>query len=179
MGFCGAFGILLIIFVPILLFSGLNPGMVSNPVLEAEMMLSFELGTLEYNVYASQGFNIGDLSGEERDAFRDTYMVMDPEFDLSLMQQVKFTSYSEKNWAISDPSLAKLQNDFTGEGFVTFKLKWDFERSLPIDAKLATGQTIATVAYEDFQVIMDLMAGTEGEASVTLARLMPQMLRLS
>jgi|LauGreDrversion4_2_1035121.scaffolds.fasta_scaffold17296_7 formate/nitrite transporter FocA (FNT family) len=42
-GFCFAFGLILIILAPILLFSGINPIMVSNPVLYSSMTISMSV----------------------------------------------------------------------------------------------------------------------------------------
>ena len=42
-GFCFAFGIILLILAPILLFSGMNPTMIANPVKSGKMELMFEL----------------------------------------------------------------------------------------------------------------------------------------
>jgi hypothetical protein len=41
-----------LILAPILLFSGLNPGMVVNPVQAAKMEIRFELGNNVYNIYS-------------------------------------------------------------------------------------------------------------------------------
>jgi hypothetical protein len=42
-GFCFAFALILVILAPILLFSGINPIMVKNPVLSGQMQMSLEL----------------------------------------------------------------------------------------------------------------------------------------
>lgn len=54
-GFCFAFGLIVVILIPIFLFSGLNPNMVPNPVLGGNLSFKFELNGLgnEYYIYSS------------------------------------------------------------------------------------------------------------------------------
>ena len=62
-GFCFAFALILVILAPILLFSGINPIMVKNPVLSGQMQMSLELNQNgnSYSILHTQAFNIQRL----------------------------------------------------------------------------------------------------------------------
>lgn len=51
-GFCFAFGLILLILAPVLLFSGINPTMISNPVSGGSLDIKFEINNSghEFNI---------------------------------------------------------------------------------------------------------------------------------
>jgi len=54
-GFCFAFGLILLILAPVLLFSGINPIQVENPVKSGALTIKFEIndsGTV-YEIFKS------------------------------------------------------------------------------------------------------------------------------
>ncbi len=59
-GFCFAFALILVILAPILLFSGINPIMVNNPVISGHMSLSLELNQNgnAYSLLETQAYHI-------------------------------------------------------------------------------------------------------------------------
>jgi hypothetical protein len=54
-GSCFAFGIIVLIIVPIALFSDLNPTMLGNPIHDGDLFISFELNNQgkAYEIYQS------------------------------------------------------------------------------------------------------------------------------
>jgi len=66
-GFCFAFTLICLILAPVLLFSGINPIKIANPVLQGAISMSFELNSNgnEYNIFTAQAFNIRPLKEEE------------------------------------------------------------------------------------------------------------------
>ena len=78
-GFCFAFGIILLILAPILLFSGMNPTMIANPVKSGKMELVFELNNSgnQYAIFESQAFNIRGLTQSEQTTFDSVYKPYD------------------------------------------------------------------------------------------------------
>lgn len=83
-GFCFAFGIILLILAPILLFSGINPTLVDNPVKSGIIDLTFELNNSgnQYQIFNSQAFNIRSLHEEEQETFDTMYTSLDQEFNI-------------------------------------------------------------------------------------------------
>lgn len=78
-GFCFAFGIILLILAPILLFSGINPTMTDNPLKSGTLELSFELSDSGnvYQIFQSQAFNIRSLNETESHLFGSLYSPRD------------------------------------------------------------------------------------------------------
>jgi hypothetical protein len=126
-GFCFAFSLILLILAPILLFSGINPIKIDNPVKQGFISMKFELNESgnEYNIFTSQAFNIRPLEDSEKDTFKVFFIPTDPEMNMQNLQRMQFTPYSESNWLISNPSLRKLAHDFEAFSTIdktTFKL---------------------------------------------------------
>jgi hypothetical protein len=65
-GLCFALTLIFLILVPILLFSGINPSLIENPVHQGYIELRFELNNSgnEYDIFVSQAFNIRSM-GED------------------------------------------------------------------------------------------------------------------
>lgn len=76
MGFCFAFFLIIIILAPILLFSGINPILVNNPVESAQLQISFELNSngITNKILTSQAFNIRNLNSYEVERLKDTFV---------------------------------------------------------------------------------------------------------
>lgn len=74
----------MLILAPILLFSGINPTMVGNPVMSGNIGIRFELNNSgnEYSIFTSQAFNIRDLEEEEEKTFYETFNPLDQEFNI-------------------------------------------------------------------------------------------------
>jgi hypothetical protein len=57
------FGLIILILLPIVLFSGINPTLANNPVISGSLSISFELmnnGKM-YSIFSSDAFNMQDL----------------------------------------------------------------------------------------------------------------------
>jgi len=63
-GFCFAFGIICLILCPVLLFSGINPIQVENPIKSGVLSIQFELNNSGnvYEIYKAQALNIHGLT---------------------------------------------------------------------------------------------------------------------
>jgi hypothetical protein len=81
-GFCFAFLLILVILAPILLFSGINPIMVKNPVLSAELQLS--LDSLDngnsYTVLVTNAAELTPLSKDDYDLLEDQFTPLNSKF---------------------------------------------------------------------------------------------------
>jgi len=89
-GFCFAFSLILLILAPVLLFSGINPIKIDNPVKQGFISLKFELNESgnEYNIFAAQAFNIRALSKPEKEQFKSFFIPTDPELNLDNLQRL-------------------------------------------------------------------------------------------
>lgn len=110
-GFCFAFLIILIILAPILVFSGINPGMVPNPVQAGSLQIKFNLNNIDYYIFATQISSLETFNRTEVKQFNKDYKVVDNTEDNTL-QKAEFFTYSEQNWLISDPMLDRLLSDY-------------------------------------------------------------------
>lgn len=83
-GFCFAFSLICLILAPVLLFSGINPIKMENPVKQGHISMMFELNESgnEYQIFTAQAFNIRALLDEEKDEFNKFFIPNDPEMKL-------------------------------------------------------------------------------------------------
>jgi len=163
-GFCFAFGIILLILAPILLFSGINPTMIENPVKSGSMELSFELNSSgnQYQIFQSNAFNVRSLTNKETETFWNLYRPYDAEFNANLIQRMQFTPYSQQNWVISNPSLDRLVQDFeiySSEPDALFSLKssWSFTRTQPNGHETTKGDNNASQELINIKPFVDLL----------------------
>ena len=82
-GFCFAVGLILLILAPVLLFSGINPIQVENPVKSGSLTIKFELNDSGnvYEIYKSQALNIHSLSESEAASFSEFFTPVDSELN--------------------------------------------------------------------------------------------------
>ena len=66
-GVCFSLGLIFCILGPILLFSGINPVMVSNPILEGTLAFDFELmnNGKVFDIFQTQAFDVQPLDDED------------------------------------------------------------------------------------------------------------------
>ena len=99
-------GVLLVIFVPLVLFSTLNPSNSSNDVVSAKFRMELCLGnsTQTYNVSLLKSTNAKFLpiSDEEYEAFQNDTELRG--YTQQQIQKVNIVGYSEKMWDISSKS---------------------------------------------------------------------------
>jgi hypothetical protein len=179
-GFCFAFGLILLILAPVLLFSGINPIQVENPVKSGALTIKFELndsGTV-YEIFKSQALNIHPLSENEQASFDQYFTPVESDLNHKNLQRVQFTPYSENNWFISSPSLQRMAQDYEmfsqpsngdSEAKVKFTSSWSFTRDQPADAQTATGSIVREMTLTSFKPFIDLIlnhddAGNNGNS---------------
>lgn len=96
-GFCFAFGLILLILVPILIFSGITPIMVENPVLSGMLTIQVEMNSNgnQYNILTTQAFNLLGLTGGDLDSINEYFSPTNQKFDTNYMQKMSFSPYSQ------------------------------------------------------------------------------------
>ncbi|TNV87609.1 hypothetical protein FGO68_gene11570 [Halteria grandinella] len=194
-GFCFAFALILVILAPILLFSGINPIMVNNPVLTGELQIALSLNEngSTYDMVKTQAFMIEGLNQTEVDGLQERYAEGSVKFEYPKMQKMYFSPYSEYAWQISPPSLQKFISDYNNlksdqSAFFDVKAKWVLKRDNPIGNEQATSQLSVRKKIGMLQPIIDALNEHQGEAignvtdhsksTILIENLLPKFLKL-
>jgi hypothetical protein len=115
-GFCFALLLILVILAPILLFSGINPIMVKNPIKSGQLTIDLEMISTgnSYRIFENQGSRIQALTKVDDMSWRLYFEPASSQIDYQDMQKLQFNAYSDTQWAISPPSLRRFIHDFNG-----------------------------------------------------------------
>jgi hypothetical protein len=75
------FGLILLILAPIMLFSGINPTLASNPIVGGSLSISFELmnNGKTYSIFNSDAFNLHNLHEKEYGQLTSSFNFVDRE----------------------------------------------------------------------------------------------------
>lgn len=78
-GCCFAFILILLILLPVLLFSDINPIVIVNPVLAGGIQISFEINNNgnSFDIFATNAFNIQSLTEADYDLLEDDFTFKD------------------------------------------------------------------------------------------------------
>lgn len=163
-GFCFAFGLVVIILAPILLFSGINPIMTKNPIYSAEVQIELQMNSdgNRYNIFKADAYDIVRLKGKDIDELNSKFSPLDVEYNVADMQKMQFSPFSETSWTISPPMLEKFIKDFDdiddAQGaYITVRGKWIFNRENPVGAETASGESIVKIPTHELTGVVNVI----------------------
>ena len=160
-----SFTLILLLVVPIMLFSGLNPTNELNNLLGATLKIDLSIlykngATKNYTLFEnSKPQAIKNLFPDEKEEWVDykySESIETKNFPHEQIQKVEFFKESDRNWGLAKPHILNLINTF-GDlvdnktldiNKIYIVMDYVFERHLPPEAKKASNR-IDTIIYED------------------------------
>ena len=162
MGGTLSFGLIIILIIPIYLFSSLNPtnqlNQLKGAALSAELSFLYENGLIiNYTLYKNtKPESIKDFSKYDKDWEKYGYSKSSntKNFPKDQIQIVQFSHTSDRNWGLAKPHINKLietlgfksEND-TELSEISLILDYKFQRDLPVEARVA-GERRGFVIYD-------------------------------
>ena len=162
MGGTLSFGLIIILIIPIYLFSSLNPtnqlNQLKGATLSAELSFLYENGLIiNYTLYKNtKPESIKDFSKYDKDWEKYGYSKSSntKNFPKDQIQIVQFSHTSDRNWGLAKPHINKLietlgfksEND-TDLSEISLILDYQFQRDLPVEARVA-GERRGFVIYD-------------------------------
>ena len=153
MGGTLSFLLVLLLVVPLMLFSSLNPtnefNNLTGATLKVDLSFFYENGAIKnYTLFEnSKPENIKTLSNDENEwkIYNYSESVETKNFPKSQIQSVKFFSSSDRNWGLAKPHikslievLDSLNNTYNNDlKEIQLVLEYEFERPLPAEAQIA------------------------------------------
>ena len=178
------FGLLLIIFTPMLLFSSANPVTQSNLVTGVAVELSLLGPRGEWTLFTISSLNTsGSVDDYTYGTLRQERLI-DSNDKQEDIQAIQLTNFSDQLWTISPPALTALTNELlapsdpaTNNSYLS-RLRYTFTRPLP-----ATSPTISTVAETVLDPdkrleLAEFVSTDHGRTNMTLPSLVPTYYRL-
>lgn len=82
-GFCFAFGLIMLILAPIIIFSGFSTILVDNPVIYATLNVQFELNNNgnSYSLLTTQAFDMTSLTKENVESLETLFIESNTKYD--------------------------------------------------------------------------------------------------
>ena len=165
MGGSLSFGLILLLIIPLMLFSSLNPTNELNNLLGAtlkiDLSIFYKSGAIKnYTLFEnSKPLIIKSLfpgGDDDWNGYKYSESVETKNFPQDQIQKVEFFKESDRNWGLAKPHILNLIK--TLEDLVEFKnheinkiyivMDYKFERPLPAEAKIASNR-IDTIIYEE------------------------------
>ena len=178
------FGLLLIIFTPMLLFSSANPVTQSNLVTGVAVELSLLGPRGEWTLFTISSLNASTAVDDYTYGTLRQERLIDSNDKQEDIQAIQLTNFSDQLWTISPPALTALTNELLAPANPTTnnsyfsRLRYTFTRPLP-----ATTPSISMVAQtplpSDKRLELAEFVSTEhGRTNMTLPALVPNYFRL-
>lgn len=166
-GFCFALGLIFIILAPILLFSGINPIMVKNPIKQGMLTIDLELISTgnSYRIFETKASRIEPLTKTDDNSWRLYFEPTNRQIDYVDMQKLQFNTYSDNQWTISPPSLRTFIMDFrqstrdlaNDTDVINFKAHWTFTRDNPTGKENTQGYRTIKVSKKAFMPVVQML----------------------
>ena len=179
------FGLLLIIFTPMLLFSSANPVTQSNLVTGAAVELSLLGPRGEWTLFTISSLNMSTTVDDYTYGTLRQERLIDSNDKQEDIQAIQLTDFGDELWTISPPALTALVNEMLSTTNDTItnrkylaRLRYTFTRPLP-----ATTPTVTAVADTLLDVpkraeLADFVSTEHGRISITLPAVVPTLFRL-
>ena len=178
------FGLLLIIFTPMLLFSSANPVTQSNLVTGVAVELSLLGPRGEWTLFTISSLNTSTAVDDYTYGTLRQERLIDSNDKQEDIQAIQLTNFSDQLWTISPPALTALTNELlappsvaTNDSYLS-RLRYTFTRPLP-----ATTPTITMVAERQLSAdkrleLAEFVSTDHGRTNITLPSLVPTYFRL-
>ena len=168
MGGVLSFGLILLLVIPLMLFSSLNPtnelNNLTGATLDIDLSIFYKSGEIEnYTLFEnSKPLSIKSLfpgGDEDWKGYKYSDSIETKNFPKEQIQKIEFFKESDRNWGLAKPHILNLIK--TLEDLVEFKnyeidkifivMEYKFERNLPVEAKIASDR-IDTIIYDESKI---------------------------
>ena len=154
-----AFILILILIIPMILFSSLNPTNTLNNLTGAELKIDLcffykNKAVQNYTIYTnSRPESIDNITESEMVLYNYTNSTKTKNFDREQIQTVSFFPESDKNWDLASPlienlkKLIKNRKNNTDLEYIALAIDYNFDRPLPVAASKVNKRYIHTIYY--------------------------------
>ena len=189
MGCCFAFGIVLLIILPILIFSGLSPIVVPNPLTGAELdarIVIAENGTNftqvidSFSIYHERALNVHPVNETQYKELTKMYLPISMVLKQADMQMMSFRPFSARLWEITPPALANFgENLMKNTTEIRIEFTYSFFRNWPVNEKTAYGKHNIIISPDKARAFFEVLKSNDSlKANISIEHMMPVILGL-
>lgn len=165
-----AFILILVLLLPILIFSNINPAVELNNLqqvsLNIEMRVTCFGRSMQQTIYRKQSLGVFPLEQEEFDGLKQKFKGIEGSWQPQ-MQKIEVDPNSDTEWLITMPNLVQLrhclQNPNSKVEFIAF---WKLRRPKPEDKQVVSGSITSESDKETkaklYKLVVQYLANTKG-----------------
>jgi hypothetical protein len=186
--------LMLILILPMILFSSFNPSLVENKVLAGKLSINLQVKDPNSQI-TLYSLNIFDTSNLKVNSFEDigqygylkNKLISNIEdVDERKVQKVKIVNYSQTDWILSPPAinslLQQLEKKTKPDCFLM--LEWEFKREFPPNNKIIAGNHQIQLNREQFATLRNIIFSLKTHQKpenfkIDLVDAFPKIIRLS
>ena len=179
------FGLLLIIFTPMLLFSSANPVTQSNLVTGVAVELSLLGPRGEWTLFTISSLNLSTAVDDYTYGTLRQERLIDSNDKQEDIQAIQLTTFSDQLWTISPPALTALTNELLAppdpatNSSYKGRLRYTFTRPLPTTSPTISKvvETLPLVPEKRLE-LAEFVSTDHGRTNITLPALVPTFFRM-
>jgi len=138
-GFCFFIVLMLILIMPMILFSSFNPNLVENKVLGGKFSVNLELRnpeldttTFTLNLFEVNSLKINKIKTPAQYKYlRTTLIPQVDDVEERKIQKTKIINYSQLDWILSPPTIRELLSNLEKKTDCYINIDWEFRREFP------------------------------------------------
>jgi len=175
--------LVVVIILPFLLFSTLNPtGELNNIVsgtITIELQAISDNNNVRFTLYSVQNLGIQTLTEDQKSAAKSMCRDVGGYGDEQL-QQIKIPTFSENDWTISYPSLETLTKLLEDDSYTFFMTaNWYFNRENSRDSAYSQGMNAKILSDNNRETMKSMLASSGEEQSIIIPELFPKFMGIT
>ena len=186
-----SFGLILLLVIPIILFSSLNPtnefNNLTGGTLKIDLSFQYKAGNFKnYTLYENtKPESIEQISEKEWNEYKFSESIETKNFQKAQVQKLTFFTQSERNWKMTKPYISNLINtlenlvdnktDIVNKVFIV--MDYSFIRNLPIEARIVS-KRLDKIIYDykkeliqQIKDIKDILLNCDNETFVSFEKM--------
>jgi len=170
--------LIVIIFLPLVLFSSANPVTDQNNVLATKLTVSVVGPSGEYELLAISSMALmKTISTREYGIMKKDRVIADD--SQKSIQEIEMVPFADNLWNISPPSLAELKKALDDPNIaIDMKLTYQFSRAGPPEQKKTEDSNIINLSQKDQEKLAKMFSNSGTNEAVQLEKVIPKYLRL-
>ncbi len=146
-GFCFFIVLMLILILPMILFSSFNPNLVENKVLGGKFSVNLELRnpdldttTFTLNLFEVNNLKINKIKNPPQYKYlKNTLIPQVDDVEERKIQKTKIINYSQLDWILSPPTIRELLSNLEKKTDCYINIDWEFRREFPLNNRNIVG----------------------------------------
>jgi hypothetical protein len=171
--------LMLIVILPMILFSGFNPNLVENNIQAGRFSINLEIKDPEtkatvflLNLFENSSLKINQLKQNDQYQYFKNFLITNiDDLEQRMVQKIRVVNFSQKDWTLSPPTINALLKllDRKADAFLYFD--WEFKRDHPHNYKNMIGNKKVKLDYEQIDIFKNLISALKNNQKLDTFKL--------